>query len=165
MRKQVNPMTRREKLHRKTKYLAANIHIVQCGPKTISTFHSTLWDLCIVMTNQTTSGLERQIRPFLGPYLDIGPERDQVPISGLQRKHWIQASICKKNLQFNYVDQAILRRLVPSCFHQTGDKCPLHSLPKQSQLVLCSGLASFKSSMCQLQMWGQIWLLQKSLVC
>ena len=41
------------------------------------------------MTNQTTSGLERRIGPFSGPYLDIGPDRDQVAKSGLQRKHWV----------------------------------------------------------------------------
>jgi len=35
-----------------------------------------------IMTNQTTLGLERQIGPFLGPYLDISPHRDQVPKLG-----------------------------------------------------------------------------------
>ena len=39
------------------------------------------------MSNQTTSGLERQIGPFSGPYLDIGPDRDQVPKSEPFRKH------------------------------------------------------------------------------
>ena len=44
-----------------------------------------------IMTNQTTSGLQRQIGPFLGPYLDIGPNRDQVLKSGLECKHWFDA--------------------------------------------------------------------------
>ena len=33
------------------------------------------------MINQATSGLERQIGPFSGLFLDIGPDRDQVPKS------------------------------------------------------------------------------------
>ena len=41
------------------------------------------------MTNQTNSGLERQIGPFSGPYLDNGPDRDQVTKLGLQCKHWL----------------------------------------------------------------------------
>ena len=40
-----------------------------------------------IMINQTTSGLERQIGPFSGRYLDIGPGRDQVPKSGPFREH------------------------------------------------------------------------------
>ena len=44
------------------------------------------------MTNQITSGLERQIGPFSGPYLDIRPDRDQVPKSGLQRKQCLPST-------------------------------------------------------------------------
>ena len=34
-----------------------------------------------------TSGRERQIGPFSGLFLDIGPDRDQVPKSGFDRSH------------------------------------------------------------------------------
>ena len=47
------------------------------------------------MTNQTTSGLERQIGPFSGPYLDIGPDRDQVPKSGPFRCHCLEFKTIK----------------------------------------------------------------------
>ena len=61
-----------------------------------------------------------------------------------------------KFLNICLCDQAIPWKLLPFFSQQTCDKCPKHLLAKQSQLVLCSGLASFKSSMCQLQMWVQI---------
>ena len=62
-----------------------------------------------IMTNQPTSGLERQMGPFSGPYLDIGPERDQVPKSGLQRKHCLvlPLSPCIFFTITTFVDMAI----------------------------------------------------------
>ena len=54
---------------------------------TLGIFNSLGPIYSFTMINQTTSGLERQIGPFSGPYLDIGPDRDQVPKSGLHRKH------------------------------------------------------------------------------
>ena len=54
---------------------------------TLGIFNSLGPIYSFTMINQTTSGLERQIGPFSGPYLDIGPDRDQVPKLGLHRKH------------------------------------------------------------------------------
>ena len=73
---------------------AANIHIFQfVAPGQFlhytRNFNSLGPIYSFTVTNQTTSGLERQIGPFSGPYLDIGPDRDQVPKSGLQCKHCI----------------------------------------------------------------------------
>ena len=54
---------------------------------TLGIFNSLGPIYSFTMINQTTSGLERQIGPFSGPYLDIGPDRDQVPKSGPFRCH------------------------------------------------------------------------------
>ena len=67
-------------------YSAANMHIFQFGsPGLFLHYTRNVNSLGPIqsstMTDQTTSGLERQIGPFLGPYLDIGPDRDQVPKS------------------------------------------------------------------------------------
>ena len=56
----------------------------------------TNWPMCFIHTSVSvhnskshlfTSGLERQIGPFSGLFLDIGPDRNQVPKSGLEGKH------------------------------------------------------------------------------
>ena len=71
---------------------AANIHIFQFVAPGLflhytRNFNSLGPIYSSTMTSQTTAGLESQIGPFSGPYLDIGPDRDQVPKSGLHRKH------------------------------------------------------------------------------
>ena len=51
---------------------------------TLGIFNSLGPIYSFTMINQTTSGLERQIGPFSGPYLDIGPDRAKL---GPSRKH------------------------------------------------------------------------------
>merc|ERR1719397_1388487 len=87
MRKHDDPISRRGKVH-KSNLSAANIHIFQFVAPGLF-LHST-WNFNSlgpiyrsIVTNQTTSGFERQIGPLSVPYLDIGPDRDQVPKSGV----------------------------------------------------------------------------------
>ena len=76
-----------KKFTKRLNHSAANIHIFQFVAQGLF-LHSTRNSNSLgpiyssIMTNQTTSGLERQIGPFSGPYLDIGPDWDQVPKSG-----------------------------------------------------------------------------------
>ena len=76
-----------KKFTERLNHSAANIHIFQFEAQDY--FYLPLGILIVLgpiyssfMTNQTTSGLERQIGPFSGPYLDIGPDQDQVPKFG-----------------------------------------------------------------------------------
>ena len=66
------------------------------------------------MTNQTTLGLERQIGSFSGPYLDIGPDRDQVPKSAPFREHCIKIT---KNQQHHKNHQNLI-------FSMPSQTCP-----------------------------------------
>ena len=81
---------------------------------TLGIFNSLGPIYSFTMINQTTSGLERQIGPFSGPYLDIGPDRDQVPKSGLHRKHCKSFTKCffADKTSFFGLSEKILLQLV-----------------------------------------------------
>ena len=81
-----------KKFTERQNHSAVNIHIFQfVAPGLFLNYTGNFNSLGPIysstMTSQTTAGLESQIGPFSGPYLDIGPDQDQVPKSGLHRKH------------------------------------------------------------------------------
>ena len=75
MRKHDNSISRMKKFTKILNHLVANIHIFVAPRQFLHStrnFNSLGPIYSSIMTNQTTSGLERQIGPFWGPYLDIG---------------------------------------------------------------------------------------------
>ena len=71
----------------------ATIFLLQAEWKKSRLFLHSTWNNSLgpiyssIMTNQTTSRLERRVGPLSGPYLDIGLNRDRVLKSGLHYKH------------------------------------------------------------------------------